>query len=144
MFQKQIKTVHYINAQVWPAIGITLIVSGPIMYAIIALPNLWQPRFRVRSHGRLFFDCFWFTSTIILRQSMSLFCIIIIIPTLVCLILAAKEPSQSNKARLFTILLSVSATYVISDMYSANLTSLLAKPGRGKTTKILSKFEYVN
>lgn len=46
--------------------------------------------------------------------------------------LAAKEPSQSHKARFFIILLSISATYVISDMYSANLTSLLARPGRGK------------
>lgn len=55
--------------QVWPAILVTLIVSGPILYVIIALPNIWQPRFRVRSHSRLFFDCAWFTTTVILRQS---------------------------------------------------------------------------
>lgn len=46
-------------------------------------------------------------------------------------VLAGKEPSKSHKARFFIILLSISATYVIGDMYSANLTSLLAKPGRG-------------
>lgn len=45
--------------------------------------------------------------------------------------LAGKVPSSSHKARFFIILLSISATYVITDMYSANLTSLLARPGRG-------------
>lgn len=65
------KTYYYrpFQWQVWPAILVTLLVAGPTLYAIIAMPNAWQPRFRVRSHARLFFDCSWFTTTIILRQS---------------------------------------------------------------------------
>lgn len=35
------------------------------------------------------------------------------------------------------MILSISVTYIITDMYSANLTSLLAKPGRGKDISIL-------
>ncbi|CAH1115494.1 unnamed protein product, partial [Psylliodes chrysocephalus] len=87
--------------QVWPAIGITVLIVGPIFYLLIALPNLWQPRFKVRSYTRLFFDCTWFTVTILLKQT----------------------------------------TYVISDMYSANLTSLLARPGREKAVHNLYQLE---
>ncbi|XP_063908398.1 ionotropic receptor 40a-like [Zophobas morio] len=108
--------------QVWPAIGVTFVVVGPVLYAIIALPNAWRPRFRVRSHARLFFDCTWFTTTVLLRQT-------------------GKEPSSSHKARFFIIILSISATYVINDMYSANLTSLLAKPGREKPINNLQQLE---
>ncbi|KAJ8928413.1 hypothetical protein NQ314_019002, partial [Rhamnusium bicolor] len=108
--------------QVWPAIGVTFFVVGPILYAIIALPNIWQPRFRVRSHARLFFDCTWFTVTILLKQT-------------------GREPSSSHKARFFIMLLSISATYVITDMYSANLTSLLARPGREKAINNLYQLE---
>ncbi|XP_044747084.1 ionotropic receptor 40a isoform X2 [Coccinella septempunctata] len=100
--------------EVWPAIIITFIVVGPVLYAIIALPNIWQPRFKVRSQVRLFFDATWFTITILMKQT-------------------GKEPSSSQKARFFIILLSISATYIINDMYSANLTSLLARPGKEKT-----------
>ncbi|RZC35778.1 glutamate receptor ionotropic, kainate 5, partial [Asbolus verrucosus] len=52
-----------------------------------------------------------------------------------------KEPSSSHKARFFIIILSISATYVINDMYSANLTSLLAKPGREKAINNLNQLE---
>jgi hypothetical protein len=44
---------------------------------------------------------------------------------------ANKEKEQSTKSRCMTILMSITATYVIGDLYCANLTSLLAKPGRG-------------
>nr|XP_008195465.2 PREDICTED: uncharacterized protein LOC658055 isoform X1 [Tribolium castaneum] len=108
--------------QVWPAIGVTFVVVGPVLYAIIALPNAWRPRFRVRSHARLFFDCTWFTTTVLLKQT-------------------GKEPSSSHKARFFIIILSISSTYVINDMYSANLTSLLAKPGREKAINNLNQLE---
>ncbi|KAJ8912544.1 hypothetical protein NQ315_006615 [Exocentrus adspersus] len=108
--------------QVWPAIGVTFLAVGPMLYIIIALPNVWQPRFRVRSHARLFFDCTWFTVTILLKQT-------------------GKVPSTSHKARLFIILLSISATYVITDMYSANLTSLLARPGRERAINNLYQLE---
>ncbi|VVD00878.1 unnamed protein product, partial [Leptidea sinapis] len=41
---------------------------------------------------------------------------------------SSKEPSRSHKARLVALLISLGATYVIGDMYSANLTSLMARP----------------
>ncbi|XP_074037326.1 ionotropic receptor 40a isoform X2 [Leptinotarsa decemlineata] len=109
--------------QVWPAIGLTCFIVGPVLYLIIALPNFWQPRFRVRSHSRMFFDCTWFAITILLKQT-------------------GREPSSSHKSRFFIILLSISATYVISDMYSANLTSLLARPGREKAINNLYQLEH--
>ncbi|XP_023310509.1 ionotropic receptor 40a [Anoplophora glabripennis] len=108
--------------QVWPAILVTCLAVGPMLYIIIALPNAWQPRFRVRSHARLFFDCTWFTITILLKQT-------------------GRLPSSSHKARFFIILLSISATYVITDMYSANLTSLLARPGRERAVNNLYQLE---
>lgn len=45
---------------------------------------------------------------------------------------AGREINSSHKARFFVMVLSISVTYIITDMYSANLTSLLARPGRGK------------
>ncbi|XP_056633936.1 ionotropic receptor 40a [Diorhabda sublineata] len=108
--------------KVWPAIGITVIAVGPILYLLIALPNQWRPRFRVESYPRLFFDCTWFTITILLKQT-------------------GREPKSNNRTRFFIILLSISATYVISDMYSANLTSLLARPGREKAIHDLYQLE---
>ncbi|XP_050500121.1 ionotropic receptor 40a isoform X1 [Diabrotica virgifera virgifera] len=109
--------------QVWPAIGVTIIAVGPVLFLLIALPNLWQPKFKVRSYSRLFFDCTWFTVTILLKQT-------------------GREPKSNNKTRFFIILLSFSATYVISDMYSANLTSLLARPGREKAIHNLYQLEH--
>ncbi|KAL1512813.1 hypothetical protein ABEB36_002337 [Hypothenemus hampei] len=110
--------------QVWPFIGVVCLTVGPFLYGIIVLPNVWHPRFRVRSHARLFFDCTWFTVTILLKQT-------------------GKEPSNTHKARLLIILLSISATYVITDMYSANLTSLLARPGREKAINNLYQLRNV-
>ncbi|ERL89798.1 hypothetical protein D910_07159 [Dendroctonus ponderosae] len=57
--------------------------------------------------------------------------------------LAGKEPSATHKARAFIMLLSISATYVITDMYSANLTSLLARPGREKAINNLYQLKGV-
>ncbi|XP_066259672.1 ionotropic receptor 40a-like isoform X2 [Euwallacea similis] len=110
--------------QVWPAIGFTCLIVGPFLYILIALPNAWQPRFLVRSHTRLFFDCTWFTITILLKQT-------------------GKEPSNTQKTRFFIILLSMSSTYIITDMYSANLTSLLARPGREKAITNLYQLKNV-
>ncbi|XP_031329082.1 ionotropic receptor 40a [Photinus pyralis] len=108
--------------QVWPAVVATLIISGPILYVLIALPNRWQPRRQIPSRCKLFFECCWFTTTLFFKQT-------------------GREPSSSNKCRFFIIILSLSATYIISDMYSANLTSLLAKPGREKSINNLIELE---
>nr|CAI5830600.1 unnamed protein product [Callosobruchus analis] len=108
--------------QVWPAIGVTFMVVGPVLYLIIYLSNKWNPTMRIRSQIRLFFDCTWFTVTILLKQT-------------------GREPSSSHKVRFVLVLLSISATYVITDMYSANLTSLLAKPGRERAIHNLYELE---
>lgn len=110
------------NPQVWPAIIITVLLSGPVLYLIIVLPNTWHPKFIVQDHGRLFFDCCWYTVGIFFKQT-------------------GRSPSESHKSRFIIILLAVSATYVIGDMYAANLTSLLARPGREKPIENLWQLE---
>nr|QBB73021.1 ionotropic receptor [Protaetia brevitarsis] len=108
--------------KVWPAIVLTFLISGPMLYVLITFPNLWQPRFLIKSRSKLLCDCIWFTTSLFLRQS-------------------EREPSNSHKSRFFIILLTIAATYVIGDMYSANLTSLLAKPGREKSINNLIQLE---
>lgn len=58
--------------------------------------------------------------------------------------LAAIIPSDNCKIRFVAGLLMLSGTYVIGDMYSASLTSILARPPKGNKlfvfTDVLSKF----
>lgn len=54
---------------------------------------------------------------------------------------SSKEPSSTHKARLVAVLISLGATYVIGDMYSANLTSLLARPAREPAIGTLQALE---
>ena len=54
---------------------------------------------------------------------------------------STKEPSKTHKARLVGILISLGATYVIGDMYSANLTSLLARPAKEQPIGTLRALE---
>lgn len=56
-------------------------------------------------------------------------------------IASSKEPSSTHKARLVSVLISLGATYVIGDMYSANLTSLLARPARERPIGTLPALE---
>ncbi|CAH0727974.1 unnamed protein product, partial [Brenthis ino] len=96
--------------EVWPLVGATLLITGPALWIVIAAPLLWQRR--KGNKLALLNSCCWFTTSLFLRQSSS------------------KEPSKTHKARLVSILISLGATYVIGDMYSANLTSLLARPAK--------------
>nr|AXF48845.1 ionotropic receptor IR14 [Lobesia botrana] len=96
--------------EVWPLVCATLLITGPALWAVIAAPSLWQKG--RKKQQALFSNCCWFTTSLFLRQSSS------------------KEPSSTHKARLVAVLISLGATYVIGDMYSANLTSLLARPAR--------------
>ncbi|XP_061728298.1 ionotropic receptor 40a-like [Cydia pomonella] len=96
--------------EVWPLVCATLLVTGPALWAVIAAPSLWRKG--RKNQLALFSNCCWFTTSLFLRQSSS------------------KEPSSTHKARLVAVLISLGATYVIGDMYSANLTSLLARPAR--------------
>ncbi|XP_075970201.1 ionotropic receptor 40a [Anticarsia gemmatalis] len=107
--------------EVWPLVGATLLITGPALWIVIAAPSLWQKR-ECDQLG-LFSTCCWFTTTLFLRQSSS------------------KEPSSTHKARLVAVLISLGATYVIGDMYSANLTSLLAKPARERPIGTLQALE---
>ncbi|XP_068630636.1 ionotropic receptor 40a-like [Battus philenor] len=107
--------------EVWPYVFATLMITGPALWVVIAAPYFWQRR--RQNHLDLFNDCCWFTTTLFLRQSSS------------------KEPSSTHKARLVSVLISLGATYVIGDMYSANLTSLLARPAREQPIGTLEALE---
>ncbi|XP_025831439.1 ionotropic receptor 40a [Agrilus planipennis] len=108
--------------QVWPVIFAILMLSGPVLYALVILPNTWHSTFLVKSKGKLFFECYWYSISLFLKQTI-------------------KVPFDNDKVRFFTIMVSISATYIIADMYSANLTSLLAKPGRGEAINDLYELE---
>ncbi|XP_049866227.1 ionotropic receptor 40a [Pectinophora gossypiella] len=107
--------------EVWPLVCATILVTGPALWFVIAAPSLWQRR--RQNQLRLLNNCCWFTTSLFLRQSSS------------------KEPSNTHKARLVSILISLGATYVIGDMYSANLTSLLARPARERPIGTLPALE---
>ncbi|RVE49270.1 hypothetical protein evm_006064 [Chilo suppressalis] len=107
--------------EVWPLVCATVLVTGPALWVVIAAPSLWQRR--RRDQLKLLNNCCWFTTTLFLRQSSS------------------KEPSKTHKARLVSVLVSLGATYVIGDMYSANLTSLLARPAREQPIGTLPALE---
>ncbi|XP_072940504.1 ionotropic receptor 40a, partial [Epargyreus clarus] len=107
--------------EVWPLVFATLLVTGPALWMVIAAPYLWQSR--RCDQIELLNNCCWFTTTIFLKQSSS------------------KEPSNTHKARLVSVLISLGATYVIGDMYSANLTSLLARPARERPIGTLQALE---
>nr|QMS80367.1 ionotropic receptor [Histia rhodope] len=107
--------------EVWPLVLATLLVTGPALWMVIAAPSLW--RRQRRDQLQLFNNCCWFTTSLFLRQSSS------------------KEPSSTHKARLVSVVISLGATYVIGDMYSANLTSLLARPAREQPIGTLQALE---
>nr|AMM70665.1 ionotropic receptor 40a [Heliconius melpomene rosina] len=109
--------------EVWPLVGATLLITGPALWIVIAAPSLWQRR--QTDQLSLLNNCCWFTTSLFLRQA------------------STKEPSKTHKARLVGILISLGATYVIGDMYSANLTSLLARPTKEQPIGTLQALEEV-
>ncbi|XP_073998875.1 ionotropic receptor 40a isoform X2 [Rhodnius prolixus] len=104
--------------QVWPAVVTTVLLAGPLLYALVWSANGWTS---TRSN---LCDCIWITTTIFLRQS---------IPQ-------AYTPSR---VRLLMVTLYLVSTYVIGDMYSANLTSMLARPAREKPISNLEQLYQV-
>ncbi|XP_077302826.1 ionotropic receptor 40a-like [Arctopsyche grandis] len=95
--------------QVWPAVLATVVISGPTFWAAASGSALWRP---LRSPpAPTLSTCVWFITSIFLRQS-------------------GRSPSNSGRARALVLLLSLAATYVLAGVYSATLTSLLAKPAR--------------
>lgn len=55
--------------------------------------------------------------------------------------LAAEIPHNGNRARFFTIILWFAATYVLSDLYSAQLTSQFARPAKEQPINTLNRLE---
>lgn len=57
--------------------------------------------------------------------------------------IAASIPHDNNSVRLFSIILWLSSTYVLSDLYSAQLTSQLARPSKELAINTLQRLEQV-
>ncbi|VVC36921.1 Ionotropic glutamate receptor, L-glutamate and glycine-binding domain,Ionotropic glutamate receptor [Cinara cedri] len=89
---------------VWPLLLMTVIFAGPILYALIDSTD-GHPK----GKSMLYWKCVWWSVTVFLQQ-------------------AAIIPSNNCKIRFVAGLLMLSGTYVIGDMYSASLTSILARP----------------
>ncbi|XP_025408296.1 ionotropic receptor 40a isoform X4 [Sipha flava] len=89
---------------VWPLLLITVVFAGPILYILIDSTD-GHPQ----GKSLLYWKCVWWSVTVFLQQ-------------------AAIIPSDNNKIRFVAGLLMLTATYVIGDMYSASLTSILARP----------------
>lgn len=142
---------------VWPLLLLTFIVVGPILYFIIILPIKWnlvelkarkiKPKFHIEylrelsygcrlnpersSTAGLFEKCVWFTTSVFLKQSIDYNCFYRKFNFLFDFDLSGSIlPFNSNRVRFVTIVLWLSGTYVIGDLYSAQLTSQLAKPAR--------------
>ncbi|XP_052122664.1 ionotropic receptor 40a isoform X2 [Frankliniella occidentalis] len=110
--------VRPFQMEVWPVLVLTMLLTGPLLFGVLEAPRLWRGKAWMAKRGRkrisdrkLFGNAVWFSIALFFKQSV-------------------RGPEDSHRVRLLTILLSFAATYVIGDMYSANLTSLLARPGR--------------
>ncbi|XP_041566014.1 ionotropic receptor 40a [Drosophila elegans] len=131
---------------IWPYLILTVLFSGPIFYGIIAMPYIWRRRptsidiehfgemyiymdyikeitpcllnakhRRVLSEkqmpNQLFEKCIWFALRLFLKQS-------------------CHELYHGYRAKFLTIVYWIAATYVLADVYSAQLTSQFARPAR--------------
>lgn len=61
--------VRPFRKDVWPVITIFFVISGPILFLLMWLPNVWRPEFIINSKWRLFMDSYWFTTTLFFKQS---------------------------------------------------------------------------
>ncbi|XP_055587468.1 ionotropic receptor 40a [Uranotaenia lowii] len=146
---------------VWPLVLLTICMSGPVLYMIIALPYRLEEWVKVNLSktkklriltGPSFYHmqyiremnygipvrseiagapkhpsldrCVWYTINVYLRQSASI-------------------PYNGHVARFFSILLWLCATYVLGDVYSAQLTSQLARPALESPINTLEQLEIV-
>ncbi|XP_046660922.1 LOW QUALITY PROTEIN: ionotropic receptor 40a-like [Homalodisca vitripennis] len=60
-----VRSFHW---EVWPLVIFTILVSGPLLFLIIYIPQLWNNEEPVVSPLKLFNDCNWFIYAIFLRQ----------------------------------------------------------------------------
>ncbi|KAH8262975.1 hypothetical protein KR044_002768, partial [Drosophila immigrans] len=147
---------------IWPYLILTIVFSGPIFYGIIALPHKWRRRqvaldveqlgdlcvymayikeitpcvllMRSRRTRRappadamppqLFERCIWFTLRLFLKQS-------------------CHELYHDYRAKFLTIVYWIAATYVLADVYSAQLTSQFARPAHEAPINTLQRLQFV-
>ncbi|KMY91428.1 ionotropic receptor 40a isoform X1 [Drosophila simulans] len=142
---------------IWPHLILTIIFSGPIFYGIIALPYIWRrpwvnsdvehlgelcihmtylkeitprllklkPRTVMSAYQmphQLFQKCIWFTLRLFLKQS-------------------CNELHNGYRAKFLTIVYWIAATYVLADVYSAQLTSQFARPAREPPINTLQRLQ---
>uniref|UniRef100_A0A1I8N7D3 Ionotropic glutamate receptor C-terminal domain-containing protein n=2 Tax=Musca domestica TaxID=7370 RepID=A0A1I8N7D3_MUSDO len=156
------------KADVWPYLILTVIVSGPVFYFIIYIPFRWQADFRERQMKKkikrtafhmvyiqeitrmdnrvarrfakaeglsrrsqkaedelpdnLFNKCIWFTVQLFLKQS-------------------CQELYHGYRAKFLMIVYWIAATYVLADVYSAQLTSQFARPAREPPINTLHRLQ---
>ncbi|XP_046401562.1 ionotropic receptor 40a [Ischnura elegans] len=123
LLNEALALVRPFHWQVWLPVTATALLSGPVLFTVIVTPSAWRRKQRSKiKASKLLQDCIWFSVGMFLKQSV-------------------KEPSRMHKARLLMILLSIIATYVIGGLYSATLTSLLARPAREKPIRTLFDLE---
>ncbi|KAH8376556.1 hypothetical protein KR093_000113, partial [Drosophila rubida] len=147
---------------IWPYLILTIVFSGPIFYGIIALPHKWRRRqlpldveqlgelcihmayvkeitpcvllMRSRRTRRvppahemppqLFERCIWFTLRLFLKQS-------------------CHELYHDYRAKFLTIVYWIAATYVLADVYAAQLTSQFARPAHEAPINTLQRLQFV-
>ncbi|XP_032591663.1 ionotropic receptor 40a [Drosophila grimshawi] len=143
---------------IWPYLILTIVFSGPIFYGIIAMPYKWRSRriaFDVEHMGdlciymayikeitpcvlkvkrlrrpqpsaqmppQLFQRCIWFTLRLFLKQS-------------------CHELYHDYRAKFLTIVYWIAATYVLADVYSAQLTSQFARPAHEAPINTLQRLQ---
>lgn len=152
-----IRPFHY---TVWPPLLLTVLLSGPILFLLVYLPHRYFPRrprlsdddvtvpqfslvlidemrYGLRANHlcppqrddtelpRNFFSkCLWFSYHLFLKQN-------------------CRFPYEHNGLRvnLIVAMFWICATYILSDVYSAQLTSQLARPAREAAIDTLHKLE---
>lgn len=149
-----IRPFHY---TVWPPLLLTILLSGPILFLLVYLPHRYFPkstpepdtapfsmvyidemRYGLRaSHlcrpqrdenelpTDFFSKCLWFSYHLFLKQN-------------------CRFPYANNGVRvnLIVAMFWICATYILSDVYSAQLTSQLARPAREAAIDTLHKLEH--
>ncbi|XP_068150991.1 ionotropic receptor 40a [Drosophila tropicalis] len=146
---------------IWPYLILTIVFSGPIFYCIIAMPYKWRnrritldveqlgdlciymayikeitpcvvkikhrrPKRRMpmepKMPTQLFEKCIWFTLRLFLKQS-------------------CHELYHGYRAKFLTIVYWIAATYVLADVYSAQLTSQFARPAHEAPINTLQRLQ---
>lgn len=182
--------------EVWPFLILTVAISGPAFYYIIAIPFWWQDsmfsirnclkccasdrkkkekkknrlvvrqndvfnevylkemRYGIRDVGllnrklidrkripkHLFQKCMWFAITLFLKQSIKTKIysqLMLELEIVLIKILGCNVPCSGIRAKFLSSMLWLAATYVLADIYSAQLTSQLARPAREPPISIL-------